>query len=321
MQFESSTLLISIIIAILTLLWYAGEFFFFKNYVKINAIIRNFDENLEVEIQNNGYRSVRFDEFGVFILGTPIPMKNITYKGHEISPLSPFIISLDSNRIKNIIDEVLNIANEKYKQRLREQCNEFRFYIKTANKLRLTRIWFLKDDIFPNTGPGLLDTTVPTFNIKIEYNPFSERAIAFYLLTCGFAMWFLIFTLTIDLNIDPILFLTILMLPVSLITPIAYNKTKRGIWAKRHTRISRTLLFIIMMCIVVVCYITLDLSTNIELTSICAFAIILYSLSFMTINYTKSISLKDSIKKCNVKKYDFDKVTNDNEESDDEAYL
>ena len=185
----------------------------------------------------------------------------------------------------------------------------------------MQRIWFLKDDIFPNTGPGLLDTTVPTFNIKIEYNPFSERAIAFYLLTCGFAMWFLIFTLTIDLNIDPILFLTILMLPVSLITPIAYNKTKRGIWAKRHTRISRTLLFIIMMCIVVVCYITLDLSTNIELTSICAFAIILYSLSFMTINYTKSISLKDSIKKCNVKKYDFDKVTNDNEESDDEAYL
>ena len=127
MQFESSTLLISIIIAILTLLWYAGEFFFFKNYVKINAIIRNFDENLEVEIQNNGYRSVRFDEFGVFILGTPIPMKNITYKGHEISPLSPFIISLDSNRIKNIIDEVLNIANEKYKQRLREQCKEFGF--------------------------------------------------------------------------------------------------------------------------------------------------------------------------------------------------
>ena len=318
LQLEILAIIIPTIIALTTLMWYAGEFFLFKNYVQIVIMIHRIDdEYLEIIVHNNGNKSVRFDEFGIYILGTPIPIKEVKFEEYEISPMKPFKLTLPSELLQHTVDEKLTVANQNFKLFLREDFNEFRFYIKTANKLRLTKIWFSIEDIFPKTGNGLRDNAIITFNEKIHHRPVDNRLEIIYSTVLVFMVWFL-FLMIIEpyLEIRMLFFLMIVVLPAILIGPITFSRTKRGLWAKRHTRILIVALTILTLLFGVIFYFLLDPSENMEIIFLFMFVLVLYPPVFMSLNYSHSVSLKSAIKKYHSKKYDFEQLIDDNKESD-----
>ena len=303
--------------ALISPIWLVGKFFRFENYVQINLMMHRTEcGRLEIILQNNGHKGVRFDEFGIYVLGTPIPIKDVTCEKHEISSLEPFRLSLVSESLKQTIDRKLAIANQKYKSYLREECCEFRFYIKTANKLRLTLVWFSKEDVFAETGSGLRDLVMATFNKKIDYRyPVEEENTIISTLTL-LPLLVLLLAFAIEIGSNMLLFLTIVALPALLICPITFVRTKRGLWARRHTWILITILCTLTACLAAICFYGLDLNEYAGPAILFTFTLALYSSFLMPFNYLRSVFLKDAIKRYNSKKYDFEQTTNEAEEAD-----
>jgi len=317
LQLEILTIIISVIVAPVTVLWYASEFFFFKNYVQVIIIMHHTNKgNLRIIIHNNGNKSVRFDEIGIYLLGTFTPIKDVNFKGNEISPLKPFKLILYSESFQHLVDEKLTFANKTYKPFLREDFCEFRFYIKTSNKYRLTKIWLSIDDVFPKAGDGLLDNAIETSNKRVDFKYTTDvgNVMSTSLVMMAWIMFLTIAALLLDPEVT--LFLLVTTFPIILICPITYSNTKKGLWAKQHVRISITSLIILTISLGAICYFTLNLSENMEFMIICMFILILYPPVLMTLSYMQSVSLKSAMKKYGSRKYNFKERINGDEESD-----
>jgi hypothetical protein len=286
--------IIGTFIATVALLMMAVLKFLHDEYTAIHFMVCHDKNGFKIIIENNGNKNIRLDEIGIYIAGKRISM---CCDLGNISPLKRH--SFQYSSLCRFVTKKLEDANTYRQSVFREKYAEFKLYIRTSNKIWLTRIWISKNDLEKDSGSIILDLHLKTYSEKVDMN-YHVDSISFLLPFFCVAFLFSLITMLFEASteLDFIRLLCVTLMPILIFSQITRTMFKTGKWYRKHAYIMSMLSIILYTSAYIFCVHVWKINTPYDPLLIFFFLLIM---CYMFNNFLDSVVFKENVKKYKTK--------------------